>query len=317
MESDSKISTVPPQVPTEVIIITGLSGAGKTTALNALEDLGYFCVDNLPPPVVPATLTSLFTAGFSRIGLGMDARARVFLSEAPTIVEALSIDPSFSLKVIYLDSSEELLARRFSATRRPHPLATDGSGAARAVLDGIREERRALTALRGLASLVIDSSELSVHDLRRAVITSVTQGDPVALAPCVRVVSFGFKYGAPRDADLLFDVRFLPNPYFVEELKPHSGLDRAVADYVLETEDAKGLLNHILPLLTYCLPRYQEEGKSYVTIAVGCTGGRHRSVALSTRIALELTRALGISVDAVHRDLNAGEYGAESRPVDE
>lgn len=308
----------------EVVVVTGLSGAGKTTAVNALEDLGYFCVDNLPTPVVPATLAALRAGGDRKVALGIDVRGRAYLEGAAKMLKGVAAEPGVALSILFVDAPEELLARRFSATRRPHPLSTPErtarsgsvrSSGVRAVIDGIRLERKLLADLRGMASVVIDTAGQSVHDLRREVIKSFSEDHSSSTNMIVRVVSFGFKFGAPSDADLVFDVRFLPNPYFVTELRPLSGTDAEVARYVLEHPDAIGFLERLYPLLKFCLPRYRSEGKSYVTVAIGCTGGRHRSVALTEEIAARLSEELGFGVDAVHRDIKQAEHIAEPAPT--
>lgn len=292
----------------EVVVVTGLSGAGKTTAVNALEDLGYFCVDNLPTPVVPATLQALREGGHRKVALGIDIRGRSYLEGATEMMSSLQEKPDLSLSIVFVDAPDELLARRFSATRRPHPLTQlESGGGVRAVMDGIRIERRILAGLRGMASVLIDTAGLSVHDLRREVLKSFS-GEDASAEMIVRVVSFGFKFGAPHDADLVFDVRFLPNPYFVEELRPQAGTDEAVSRYVLSHPDAMGFLTRLYPLLEFCLPRYKNEGKSYVTVGIGCTGGRHRSVALTEEIAARLGESLGFGIDAVHRDIRQAEH---------
>ncbi len=295
-------------VQTEIVVVTGLSGAGRTTALNALEDLGFYCVDNLPPPVLIATLEALEESGTRKVALGVDIRVRAFLESAATVLEEVRQREGINLRVLYVDASEELLARRFNATRRPHPLTQERDATARGVRDGIALERKLMVPLRGLASIVIDTTSLTVHDLRREVLESFSEEGERGQRMSVRVLSFGFKFGAPQDADLLFDVRFLPNPYFVESLKEFSGQDAAVSAFVLEHEDAQRFLGHVLPLLEFCVPRFRQEGKSYVTIAIGCTGGRHRSVALSEKIAEDLSGKLGYSVEAVHRDLRQAEH---------
>lgn len=296
------------EMQTEIVVVTGLSGAGRTTALNALEDLGYYCVDNLPPPVLIATLEALQESGNRKVALGVDIRVRAFLEGAATVLEQVRAREGVNLRVLYVDASEELLARRFNATRRPHPLTQEHDSSARGVREGIALERKLMVPLRGLASIVIDTTSLTVHDLRREVLESFSERGEVGQHMSVRVLSFGFKFGAPQDADLLFDVRFLPNPYFVDSLRPFSGQDATVAEFVLQHEDAQRFLGHVLPLVEFCVPRFKQEGKSYVTIAVGCTGGRHRSVALSEKIAEDLSAKLGYSVEAVHRDLRQAEH---------
>ncbi len=293
--------------PTLVLVVTGLSGAGKTTTVNALEDLGFFCVDNLPPPVIERTLDACVAAGMQRIALGIDVRARGFLEGAHEILVRLAKGPGYRLLVLFLDSSDETLLRRFGSTRRPHPLSTvAGPGKEReaaAVVDGIRFEREQLAALRAQASLVIDSTGLSIHQLRRRILEnfgSATGGLPRMRT---RFLSFGFKYSAPVDADLMFDVRFLDNPYFVEALREHPGTTAVIRDYVLNSNDAAEYIQHMQGLLEFCLPRFQLEGKSYVTIAIGCTGGRHRSVVIAEELARRLSEKTRLVIEVVHRDI--------------
>ena len=294
---------------TTVVVVTGLSGAGKSTALNALEDLGYFCVDNLPPPVFVATIDALKAAGHEKIAVCMDVRARVYLSQVADLLREVTARDDLRVLVLYLDAPRELLARRYSATRRPHPLSRQTDSGVRAVTDGIVLEGEMLAPLRGLASYVLDTAGLTVHDLRRQVIRMFSQDSSGGVTGMyVRVVSFGFKYGIPHDADMMFDVRFLPNPFFVPGLRALSGTDPAVADYVFGSDDCMGFMERTIELLCYCVPRFENEGKSYLTIALGCTGGRHRSVALSEWLGKELSRRLGLTVDCVHRDVGRPEH---------
>ena len=297
-------------------VVTGMSGAGKSTALHALEDLGFFCVDNMPPPVARSTLIALGEAGVSRVAFGIDVRVRSFVDAVGELVDSVG-ELAKVVNVLFLDASDASLIRRFSSTRRPHPLSTvrapGASTEAPAVLDGISIEREKLAPLRARATHVIDTTNLSVHELRRHVLL---QFGPAAGAPRmrVRVVSFGFKYGAPVDADLVFDVRFLKNPYFEPELRDLTGQSAAVRDYVLGEADTQELLNHVLSLLEFCLPRYEREGKSYLTVAIGCTGGRHRSVALAERIAEHLHEQTGGEVDLAHRDVDRVNLDRKSEP---
>lgn len=291
---------------TSVVVVTGLSGAGKSTAVNALEDLGYFCVDSLPTPVLPATLTAFAAAGVRRVAFGIDVRVRRFLDDAAEVIEKITA-PDRELSVLFLDAADEALLRRFSSTRRPHPLSTTAEPgseqSALAVLDGIRIERTLLTALRAEASIVLDTTRMSVHDLRREVIAHFgpTAGGAPRLK--VRVLSFGFKFGPPVDADMVFDVRFLDNPYFVPQLSKLPGTSSAVREYVRESEGAAEFLDRAASLLQFCLPRFEREGKSYLTIGVGCTGGRHRSVVLAEQLAERLRKQAGLRIDLVHRDV--------------
>lgn len=292
--------------PTLIVVVTGMSGAGRSTAVHALEDLGFFCVDNLPTPVVHATLEAFERSGVRRIALGIDARVRSYLGEATRVLQRLATeDPRRQLVILYLDAADELLLRRFNTTRRRHPLNTFGSGTQEAaVLDGIRQERELLVPLRALATAVIDTTGISVHDLRRQVIAMFGPRADGAARMSTRFESFGFKYGLPADADLVLDVRFLKNPHFEPELQPLSGLDPPVRAYVLEHPETRDWLDKVAPFLEFCLPRFEREGKSYLTVAIGCTGGRHRSVALAEHLADELGRRLDLSVRAVHRDMH-------------
>jgi UPF0042 nucleotide-binding protein len=253
-----------------VLIVTGLSGAGKSTALHALEDLGFFCVDNLPVPVMDATLVACEAAGLPRVAMGIDVRVRRFLDRAAEVIESVRVPGHREV----------------------------------AVLDSIRVERERLSPLRARAKHVIDTTELSVHDLRRRVIEVYGPGASAQPRMSTRVVSFGFKYGPPMDADLLFDVRFLPNPFFVAELRPQSGLDEPVQSFVLAAPDARTFIDKAVDLLSFSLPRYEREGKSYLTVGIGCTGGQHRSVVLAEKIAAEVSVKTGLSITVVHRDID-------------
>jgi UPF0042 nucleotide-binding protein len=277
-----------------VVIVTGLSGAGRTSALRVLEDAGYFCVDNLPPGLAPALLALVGREGkLERVGLGIDVRTGAFLNGAEETIAALEAS-GHRVQVIFLDCADDVLVRRFSETRRPHALARTGD-----LHGAIVRERERLAGLRARADVVIDTSDFSVHDLRHHLIDYIGR-DPDRPSMVVRLVSFGFKYGVPVHADLVFDFRFLPNPHFVEALRPKTGMDPEVSSYVLGAPETQELLRHLRPLLDYALPQYAREGKAYLTIALGCTGGVHRSVA----IAEELARQLGDRHEIVvsHRD---------------
>jgi len=296
-----------------VVVVTGLSGAGKSTALHALEDLGYFCVDNLPTSLVPATIEVCEAGGIRRIGLGIDVRAFAFLDGAgPTLSR---IAEGRDMAVVFLDATDEALLRRFNETRRPHPLSAatsraPGSSGGLAVLDGVHLERERLAPLRALATIDLDTTRLSVHELRRQIIAHLGPGKAEAPRMSTRVVSFGFKFGIPVDADLIFDVRFLDNPHFVPELRRLPGSHPAVRDFVLQSPEASELLEKIGALLVFSLPRYEREGKSYLTIGVGCTGGRHRSVALAEVLADNLRRQVELPISVVHRDVGRAEHTA-------
>lgn len=280
----------------QVVILTGVSGSGKTTALRALEDAGFYCVDNLPIVFLEKLLElSGHTAGeVSRMALVVDAREGRFLAEAPRVIRGMR-QKGVDVEVIFLDASDESLVRRYSETRRRHPLAGEGG----TVPDGIATERRTLADLKDLADEVIDTTTLNVHELKRLVTRRFVAGDGAKLA--VTMVSFGFRFGLPSHADLVLDVRFLPNPYFIPELRPYTGADPRVADFVLGQADAKAFLDRAAELLGFLLPRYRNEGKSYLTVAIGCTGGKHRSVAIASALARRL-EAAGQPVRLWHRD---------------
>jgi UPF0042 nucleotide-binding protein len=307
-----------------VVIVTGLSGAGRTTALHALEDLGFFCIDNLPTALAPDAVALCENGGITRVAFGMDVRVRVFLGEVGRVLSTLGDGGRRDLHVLFLDASDETILRRFSETRRPHALAMSGTlGSAASVLEGVALERERLAPLRARATRVIDTTPLSVHELRRAVLGAFGPASGAVERMTVRVLSFGFKYGAPTDADLVFDVRFLKNPYFVQELKRLPGTDPRVRDYVMSLPEAPELLERTLGLLDYVVPKYEREGKSYLTIAFGCTGGMHRSVVLAEHVATALDGLLHerasrpaaadaeptpkIQIAVVHRDIARGE----------
>ncbi len=281
----------------QVAILTGLSGSGKSTALRALEDAGFYCVDNLPIVLLERLIDlSGHTAGeVSRIAAVVDAREGRFLGDTQRVLRELK-EKGVEVEVVFFDAADDVLVRRYSETRRRHPLAGEGG----TVPDGIAAERRALTMLRDVADEVVDTTGWNVHELKRFVQRRFVAGEKGQLG--VTIVSFGFRGGLPTHADLVFDVRFLPNPYFVPELKAFPGTDPRVASFVLGKPEAKEFLDRIADLLGFLLPRYREEGKSYLTVAIGCTGGKHRSVALSAALAERLERA-GQAVRLWHRDV--------------
>ncbi len=278
----------------QIVVVTGLSGAGRSTALRVLEDAGFFCVDNLPPSLAPALIGLVNRERkLERVGLGIDVRTGAFLAGADERLSELE-ESGHRVQVIFLDCADDVLVRRFSETRRPHALSRTGD-----LHSAISRERERLAGLRARADVVIDTTEFSVHNLRRHLIDYIGR-DPDRPSMVVRLLSFGFKYGVPVDADLLFDLRFLPNPHFVDTLRPQTGMDPEVSAYVLNAPETQALIGHLRPLLDYALPQYAREGKAYLTVALGCTGGRHRSVAM----AEELGRQLGGSHEVVvsHRD---------------
>lgn len=279
-----------------LIVVTGLSGSGKTAALKALEDLGFFCVDNLPVTLLPKFLELGVLAGgeIQKVALGMDLRERHFLERYREVLEAVR-HLGIRTEILYLEAADDVLVRRFSETRRRHPLAED-----RSVTQGIREERRLFEDLKEMADLVIDTSELSVHDLKKALWQYFKQG-PEDHTLQVNLVSFGYRHGIPAEADLMLDVRFLPNPYFVPELKGLTGIDQRVQDFVFAFEEAREFLRRFSDLVAHLVPLYEKEGKSYVTVAVGCTGGKHRSVSIIEALRRRLEEG-GRSVRVLHRD---------------
>ena len=295
----------------QVVVVTGLSGAGKSTALHALEDLGYFCVDNLPTSVVTSTVDACESGDVRRIGLGIDMRALAFLDGAGPALERIS--EGRDVVILFLDASDEALLRRFNETRRPHPLSavtsrTDGSSGGLAVLDGVHLERERLAPLRAIATVVVDTTRLSVHELRKQVITHLGPGRAEARRMVTRLMSFGFKYGIPVDADLVLDVRFLDNPHFVSDLRHLPGTDPTVQEFVFRSGEASDLVDKYLELLKFSLPRYEREGKSYLTIGIGCTGGRHRSVAVVQVLADNLRTQVELPISIVHRDIARADH---------
>jgi UPF0042 nucleotide-binding protein len=280
------------------VVITGLSGAGKSYAIKCFEDMGFFCVDNLPTTLIPtfADLVARSARRIHRVALGVDVREGEYL---PHLLDSLAElrRRGHPVEVLFLEAGEEALVRRYHETRRRHPLAGDGN-----ILDGIRAERKALSHMREVADRILDTSVLTVHQLKaRLVEDYVTPTVRPGLA--VSLVSFGFKHGIPFDADLVFDVRFLPNPHFVEGLRPLDGRDERVGAFIRASEESRELARRLDDLLRFLLPCYQREGKAYLTVAVGCTGGRHRSVWLVEELRRHLAD-LGIAPTVLHRDLD-------------
>lgn len=281
-----------------IVLITGMSGGGKGTAARALEDAGWFCIDNLPVPVIPKLLEMfVHSQELGNIALVVDARERRHIGETPNVIEAARAG-GHEVEVLFIDADDETLIRRFSETRRRHPLAEGG----KTMPEGIAAERVLLSPLRKMADEVVDTSRTNVHELKQIIQARFAHQDgPPALD--VTVTSFGYRYGLPPQADLVFDVRFLPNPYFVPELRDSPGTTPAVSEWVLRHEVCQQFLAHLRQMLTFLLPRYREEGKAYLTVALGCTGGRHRSVALAEALGQELSNE-GVKTRVQHRDVN-------------
>jgi UPF0042 nucleotide-binding protein len=279
------------------VILTGLSGSGKTHAVRALEDLGYFCVDNLPTQLIPtlAELASRDDTGLEKIALVVDVRERNFLRQFPRVFEKLKTGP-VKPTLIFLEASHASLVRRFSETRRPHPMAPD-----RSVAEGIREEREKLSAIRAMADMIVDTSELTVHELRDIFMKMSRDGRGRA-EMVVTLLSFGFKHGLPEDADLVFDVRFLPNPHFVDRLRRLTGRDAAVVRFMHKHDETREFIERLTSFLEFSLPQYVKEGKAYLTIAIGCTGGRHRSVMIAEALKRSLAKVPGVRLRVKHRD---------------
>ena len=282
----------------QVVVITGMSGSGKSTALKAFEDMDYYCVDNLPIALLPEflSLSEKSTEIPTRIALVMDVREKGFLDQYNCIFRQVR-DWGFHLEVLFLGASDNVLVQRFSQTRRKHPLQKKGD-----IKAAIQEEHRRLRGLRESADNFIDTSKKNVHQLRRMVLDLYSSREDLA-RPLIHVVSFGFKYGVPADSSLVFDVRFLPNPYFVPELRPLSGLEDPVHDFIFEKEETRQFARHLHDLFSFLIPKYQEEGKVYLVIGVGCTGGRHRSVAVARWLGELFTRQ-GQEVIVTHRDMD-------------
>ena len=281
------------------VVITGLSGSGKSQAIRALEDLGYFCVDNLPTMLIPTLAQLSLRQGteFQKVAIVVDVREGAFLSQFPTVWRRLKRMPRLEPSLIFLEATHAALVRRFSETRRPHPLA-----AGRSVSEGITDERRRLDVIRSLADDIVDTSDLTVHELRsrfQAFARDTAQRTPLVAT----IISFGFKNGVPLDADLVFDARFLPNPHFVPRLKPLTGRDRAVVRFMERHPVTEEFVAKLSDLLRFLVPHYVSEGKSYLTIGVGCTGGRHRSVMLAERLRAVVGQLKGVKVRVRHRDL--------------
>jgi len=283
-----------------ILIITGLSGSGKSTAVRALEDEGFFCLDNLPVTLFP-TFIELVDNSKERVrdvGLVMDIRGRDFLKGYEKIIQEIG-ETGHSVEILFLDATDEVLIRRFSETRRRHPALEGGS-----VSEGIRFEREQLAGLRRIATTLIDTSELNVHQLKELIIARI-KGEQGAREMTVHLQSFGYRFGIPLEADMVMDVRFLPNPHFIPELRKFSGLDPLVREFVLEKSDTRIFLEKFKDLMEFLLPGYRREGKSYLTVSIGCTGGRHRSVVIVEALR-DFFAGNNVNLRITHRDAEKG-----------
>ena len=282
-----------------VVIVSGLSGAGKTVALRALEDTGFFCIDNLPVTLIESFLSTIKSRVNSQnVGIGVDIREKTFLGEAYRIISSLK--ERYSIEILFLEAEKEVMIRRFKETRRPHPMIT--SKVAADIEEAIDKEKSQLSILRESADKIVDTSNYTPHQLRQLIISSYGHTDSKR-GLNITLISFGYKFGTPQSADLLFDVRFLPNPFFVTALRQLNGLDKKVAGYVLASPDTWELLTRLNNLLDFLIPRYVKEGRSYLIAGVGCTGGKHRSPAIVQELAKNIKKHHGIEVAIIHRDI--------------
>lgn len=281
----------------KLVIITGMSGAGKTIAVQSLEDLGFFCVDNLPPVLIPkfAELIEQSMGKIGKVALVIDLRGREFFTALQESLRYIQENYTLSYEILFLDATDATLVQRYKESRRRHPLAPDG-----APLEGIGLERKLLEELKGLATQVIDTSTLKPVQLKERIIARFTNLETNRIS--INVISFGFKYGVPIDADLIFDVRFLPNPHYVEQLRPQTGQDPDVYDYVMKWSETQEFLNKLLDMLNFLMPQYKKEGKSQVVVGIGCTGGKHRSVAITEYLGKVMGNSETETVRLSHRD---------------
>ena len=281
-----------------IVIVTGISGAGKSTALKMLEDAGYFCVDNLPVPLLPKFMEMLILPGseYTKVGLGIDIRSSQKFGQLRETLETLR-KKDVKFEILFLDASDEALIKRYKETRRSHPLAGDGR-----VDKGIDEERRRTIFLKQQADYIIDTSQMLTRELRSEILKIFVENKNYKNL-YVTILSFGFKYGIPGDADLVFDVRFLPNPYYIQDLRPMSGNDAPVRDYVMSSETARKFLDKLVDMVQFLIPNYVAEGKNQLVIGIGCTGGKHRSVTLANALYYALEQEEGYGLKIEHRDI--------------
>ncbi|KRL90302.1 RNase adapter RapZ [Lactobacillus kalixensis] len=280
----------------QLLIVTGMSGAGKTVAAHALEDMGYFVVDNLPPTLLGSFWDLIVHSNdFKKVAVVIDLRVKDFYSDLLNEVNSLEDNGDVSATIVFLDCSDDTLVARYKETRRLPPLATNGR-----LLDGIQEERRILQPIKNRSNYIIDTSDISTKELKQKLLNEFSEGQRQPFS--IEVMSFGFKYGMPIDADIVMDVRFLPNPFYIPELRPFTGLDKRVFDYVMSKEETKVFYQKLLDLLETAIPGYITEGKEKLTIAIGCTGGQHRSVSIAQQLARDLAKKY--PVDITHREVS-------------
>ncbi|SDZ34743.1 UPF0042 nucleotide-binding protein [Evansella caseinilytica] len=284
----------------ELVIITGMSGAGKTVAVQSFEDMGYFCVDNLPPALIPKFIDLIENSGgkMKKVALVIDLRGREFFDQLFTAIDTISRESLVTPQIVFLDARDNVLVRRYKETRRSHPLSGGG-----ALLEGIQAERELLNDLKGQAQMIIDTSDFKPVKLRERIIQRFSSSEKQIFS--VQLLSFGFKHGIPIDADLVFDVRFLPNPHYIDHMRPKTGLDKEVSDYVLKWSETQQFIDKLHDLLAYMLPHYKREGKSQLVVAIGCTGGKHRSVTLAEYFKAVFTKE-GYFACVTHRDVEKG-----------
>ncbi|RKN75065.1 RNase adapter RapZ [Paenibacillus ginsengarvi] len=292
----------------KLVIITGMSGAGKTIAVQSLEDLGFFCVDNLPPVLIPkfAELIDQSKGRIGKVALVIDLRGREFFTSLSESLRTIKENYTITYEILFLDATDQTLVQRYKESRRRHPLAPEGLP-----LEGIQLERKLLEELKGMASQVIDTSSLKPAELKERIVSRFTSIGKGSIS--VNVISFGFKYGVPIDADLIFDVRFLPNPHYVEHLRPNTGQDPDVYDYVMKWNETQEFLTKLIDMLQFLIPKYAKEGKSQVVVGIGCTGGKHRSVAIAEYLGKMLGNSETETVRVSHRDADRDRRPEVSR----
>ncbi len=281
-----------------ILIVSGLSGAGKTVALRALEDIGYFCIDNLPVTLIEPFLSTVeIEKNVKKIGIVMDIRDKAFVPHAYNILSFLKV--KYRIEIIFLEAERDVMLRRYKETRRPHPISIRGEIS---LEDAIEEERQMLSIMRESADKIIDTSNYTPHQLRHLIISTygdVEEGKGIRIL----IITFGYKFGVPQNIDLLFDVRFLPNPYFIPELKPLKGTEPVVYDFVMKHNETKEFLGHVNRLMDFLLPHYIKEGRTYLVIGIGCTGGMHRSPAVAMEISKHIEKMHGMKPNIIHRDM--------------